>query len=173
MHRILRQPRSSTAPRSGPFDNALRRGAATVEFAVMAPLFLMLLLGTVEMGTAINTTQVLNSALREGGRLASMDYKLILDDGTDINEKIVRDIRNFLTASGIPGAEVDISIVHAGGDQDGIDFDLSDPDNNLKLFRIEATVPYSAISTFPLKRMEGQDVSAKLTFRKGRISLVN
>src|SRR5690606_32056342 len=127
----------------------------------------------VEMGTAINTTQVLNSALREGGRLASMDYKLILDEDDDINEKIVRDIRNFLTASGIPGAEVDLSIVHAGGDQDGIDFDLSDPSNNLKRFLFEATVPYSAIRTFPLKRMEGQDVSAKLTFRKGRISLVN
>lgn len=156
-----------------PSDNAQRRGSATVEFAVIAPLFLMLLLGTVEMGSAINATQKLYSALREGGRLASMDYENIFGDDLDINAKIVADIRNFLTAAGIPGDEVELSIVHAGGENDGDDFDLSDPDNNLELFRIEATVPYESVSTFPLQQMEGQDVTAQLTFRKGRISLAD
>jgi hypothetical protein len=162
-------------PTHAPTGNSRRRGSATVEFAVIAPLFLMLLLGTVEMGSAINATQKLYSALREGGRLASMDYQNMtnIDTDVDINAKILADIRNFLTASGIPGDEVELSIVHAGEPSDGEDFDLGDADNNLKLFRIEATVPYESVSTFPLQQMEGQDVTAQLTFRKGRISLVD
>jgi Flp pilus assembly protein TadG len=155
--------------------DARRRGSATVEFAVISPLFLLLLLGTVEMGSAINATQKLYSALREGGRLASMDYQNMshIDDDVDINAKVLADIRNFLTASGIPGDDVEIAVVHAGEPNDGQAFDLSDPNNNLKLFRIEATVPYESVSTFPLEQMAGQDVSASMTFRKGRVSLAN
>jgi hypothetical protein len=144
-----------------------RRGSATVEFAVMVPLFLMLVLGTVEMGTAIDASQTLYGALREAGRLASMDYPNIIGETPAPNAKITQDIRNFLTAAGIPGDEVTIAIIHAGGASDGQTFELSDPDNDLKLFRIEATVPYTSVSSFPLDRMGGQSLAAQLTFRKG------
>jgi len=161
-------PRSAQGCRAG----VSRRGAATVEFAVLAPLFLLLVLGTVELGSAINHSQTMHSALREAGRLASMDYKQILPPDTNINLKITQDLRNFLTAGGIPGNLVTISIEHAGGANDGQPFDLSDPDNELELFRILASVPYPSVSAMPLRYMEGQTLTAQMTYRKGRVSLV-
>jgi hypothetical protein len=163
VHRPLRTVRPEQNP---------RRGSATVELAVMVPLFLTLLLGAVEMGSAISTTQKLHGALRDGGRLASMDYSGILAKDVDPNAKVKQDIRNFLTAEGIPGDKVTLKIVHAGGGLDGQTFDLTSKSNYLKLFRIEAAVPYSEVSTFPLKFMSGQTLTAQLTFRKGRVTLV-
>ncbi len=49
------------------------RGQALVEFAVVAPLLLFLLLGIVDMARAWNAFQVLTDAGREGTRLAVVD----------------------------------------------------------------------------------------------------
>lgn len=152
-------------------SSSQRRGSATVEFAVLVPLFLSLLLGTVEMGSAISVTQKFYSALREGGRLASMDYDNILASGTNINTKVVTDIRNFLKAEGLPGNDITITITHADGANAGQPFDLSSAANDLKLFKLTASAPYSTVSTFPLKRLTNHIVTASLTFRKGRVSL--
>ncbi|QDU41424.1 TadE-like protein [Maioricimonas rarisocia] len=148
-----------------------RSGAATVEFALVAPLFLTLVLGTVEMGTAINAAQTMNAAIREGGRLATMNYEANLAPGQTPNQKVIQDIRNFLTASGIPGDEVTITITHADGASAGSTFDLADPDNYLELFQITATVPYSEVSTFPMNYMSGQTLRAALVFRMARSNL--
>jgi len=48
-----------------------RRGAATVEFAVTLPLFLLLLLGTIEFGRMIQVQQKLTTASAVGARYAS------------------------------------------------------------------------------------------------------
>ncbi len=50
-----------------------RRGAATVEFAVVAPLLVLLLFGMIEFGRMIMVQQVLTNASREGARLAALD----------------------------------------------------------------------------------------------------
>lgn len=149
----------------------LRRGAAAVEFAVLMPLFLMLVMGTWEMGTALTAGTKMSAAVREGGRLASMDYRETLNEGETINDKVVKDIKNFLTASGIPGDEVTVNITHTEGENAGEDFDLSDNANYLQMFTITALVDYEDISTFPLDYMEGQQVEAKLIFRLGRVSM--
>jgi Flp pilus assembly protein TadG len=152
-------------------ETGKRRGAAVVEFAVLIPLFLMLVLGTWEMGTALTAGTKMAAAIREGGRLASMDFQDTLGDDETINEKVIKDIKNFLTASGIPGDMVTITITHADGENAGEDFDLADGANYLELFTIRALVNYEDISTFPLDYMAGQQVEAKLVFRKGRVSL--
>ncbi|MFG0331883.1 MAG: TadE family protein [Maioricimonas sp. JB049] len=161
--------RSSTRQRTSRRQS--RSGAATVEFALVAPLFLTLVLGTVEMGTAINAAQTLNASIREGGRLATMNYEANLAPGQTPNQKVTQDIRNFLTASGIPGDKVTITIVHVEGARAGSTFDLSDPENYLELFRITATVPYSDVSTFPMNYMSGQLLKASLVFRMARSNL--
>lgn len=148
-----------------------RRGAAAVEFAVLVPLFLMLVMGTWEMGTALTAGTKMAAAIREGGRLASMDFQDTLGDDETINDKVIKDIKNFLTASGIPGDDVTVTITHADGENAGTDFDLADGGNYLKLFTIRALVNYEDISTFPLDYMAGQQVEAKLVFRKGRVAL--
>jgi len=149
----------------------LRRGAAAVEFAVLVPLFLMLVMGTWEMGTALTAGTKMAAAIREGGRLASMDFQDTLGEDETINDKVMKDIRNFLTASGIPGDKVEITITHSDGENAGVDFDLADGANYLELFTIRALVNYEDISTFPLDYMAGQQVEAKLVFRKGRVAL--
>lgn len=47
-----------------------RRGQALVEFAMVAPLFFLLLLSIIEFGRAIYYVQILNNAAREGARYA-------------------------------------------------------------------------------------------------------
>lgn len=147
------------------------RGVAAVEFAVMAPLFLMLILGILEFGSGLNAGVTMNAAIREGGRLASMDFTEVVSGDMTANQKVENDIRNFLTAAGIPGDQVTISITHADGLKEGQVFNLEDENNYLELFRITAEVPYEEISTFPLEYLGGEMIRASLVFRKGRVSL--
>jgi Flp pilus assembly protein TadG len=68
---MYRQRRHRTVPRRRP--NALkRRGAAAVEFAIVAPVFLLLLVGMIEVGRAVMVQQVLINAARVGARQAVM-----------------------------------------------------------------------------------------------------
>jgi Flp pilus assembly protein TadG len=152
-------------------DRQPRRAAAAVEFAVMVPLFLMLVMGTWEMGSALTAGTKMAAAVREGGRLASMDYEESLGSGQTANQKVEQDIKNFLTASSIPGDVVTVTITHADGPTAGQTFNLQDPANYLKLFRITATVEYEDISSFPMDYMAGESVEASLVFRMGRVSL--
>jgi len=46
-----------------------RRGAATVEFAVVVPIFILLMLGMIELGRALQVQQRLTNASREGARV--------------------------------------------------------------------------------------------------------
>ncbi|AOT02065.1 TadE/TadG family type IV pilus assembly protein [Arthrobacter sp. U41] len=48
------------------------RGAVAVEFALLAPVLIMLLLGIVEFGRAYNTQISLSSAAREGVRVMAI-----------------------------------------------------------------------------------------------------
>lgn len=48
-----------------------RRGIAAVEFAIILPIMLLLLLGIFEIGRIINVRQTLVSAAREAGRQAA------------------------------------------------------------------------------------------------------
>ena len=150
-----------------------RRGTALMEFAVLSPLFLTLALGMIEMGSGMRASGILDAALREGGRLASMDWIAVLEEGQTPNDKVVADIKNFITAAGLPGDEVAVNIVHAEGPNEGTYFDLADPDNKLTLFRMEAIVPYSAISQLSLEYMGGQSLVAGLVMRAGRASMSN
>ena len=48
------------------------RGAVAVEFALVAPVLVMLLLGIMEFGRAYNTQVTLSSAAREGARVMAI-----------------------------------------------------------------------------------------------------
>ncbi len=58
------------AKRSGLLRRSARRGASAVEFAIVAPVFFMLVLGMVEVGRAMMVQQVLINASRVGARQA-------------------------------------------------------------------------------------------------------
>ncbi|QDU11233.1 TadE/TadG family type IV pilus assembly protein [Gimesia aquarii] len=138
-----------------------RRGVAAMEFAVIAPVFMALLLGMVAVRRAVHTTTIMDAALAQAGRLASMDAGLDLPAGMNLNDKIILDVRNFLRASGIENDEsnLTITITHAD-DENGVpldpmpsppssgdNFDLSDASNRNRLFRIGIEIPDGALSS--------------------------
>ena len=84
MKRLLQQHCNQ---RYSPANREERCGAAAVEFAVMLPLFLMISLGTFEMGNALEVSHILESSVREGGRLVGMDWDDIIPDGQTPNQK--------------------------------------------------------------------------------------
>lgn len=153
-------------------NQSKRRGAAMVEFAVIAPVFLALILGTVELGTALKVSNEMAAAIRGGGRLASMDWEGIVPDGVTTNDKVIDDVSHFLAAAGIPADDVTLTITSAEGEDEGESFDLADPDNRLRLFKITAEVPYSAISLYPSHFMAGQSIKASIVFRAGRVQMM-
>ena len=144
-----------------------RRGVAALEAAVVMPMMLILVLGTIEMGTALRASTIMQSSVREAGRLANMNWTDMVSAGDTPNAKVERDLRNYVTASGLPGSDLTIAITYAEGGNAGQTFDLADEDNELQKVKISLSLPYSSISLFPTRYMGGKNVSASLVLRAG------
>ena len=87
-----------------------RRGQAVVEFALVLPVFLLLLLGAVEFGRAYLRLHLLTNAAREGARAGS------LPDSTDTIVQTA--VNDFLTTAGVGSLATDhiiITVTDAGG----------------------------------------------------------
>lgn len=139
-----------------------------VEFAIIAPVFLTLVIGLLEAGQALRAANVMAAAVREGGRLAAMDWNDFVPEGFTPNDKVISDVRNFLIASGLPGEEAVIQITSAEGEDEGEEFDLTNTSNNYRLFKISIEIEYDEVSTFPSTFMYGQTLTSSLTFRAVR-----
>ena len=108
-----------------------RRGAAAVEFAVIAPLFFLLLSGIIEFGQAFRIEHALSNASRRGARAAAMEKATT----TLVNQKVKthccqtlgvleEDVKVVIAVNGISGAE--LSLAQAGAE-----------------IRVTVSVPYS------------------------------
>ncbi len=120
-----------------------RRGAAVVEFAIAAPLLVIMVFGMVEASRLYEMQNQLLMAAREGARLAAMERKGILDPGESLNDKMVADVRAYLDVAGLPGDDAVITIEDL--DNPGVTLDLIDPDNDLALFQLSVRLPYSSV----------------------------
>ena len=78
-----------------------RRGAATVEFALVAPVFLLLLMGIFEYGRMVMVQQMLVAASREGARTAIVQGSTV--------ENIKTAVDTYLRRGGISGAALKVS----------------------------------------------------------------
>ena len=78
-----------------------RRGAAVVEFALVAPLFIMLVFGILEYGRMVMVQQVLTNAAREGARAA------VLDGAT--GDSVTGKVNTYLQGASVPNATVTIT----------------------------------------------------------------
>jgi Flp pilus assembly protein TadG len=78
-----------------------RHGAAAVEFALVAPLFFLLIFGMIEYGRMVMVQQILTNAAREGARVG------VLDGSTET--KVTAAVNNYLTAAGIKNATTTVS----------------------------------------------------------------
>ena len=78
-----------------------RRGAAVVEFAIVAPVFFLLVFGMIEYGRLVMVQQILTNASREGARRA------VLDGAT--TAEVTTAVTTYLTNARISGSSVAVS----------------------------------------------------------------
>jgi len=142
-----------------------RAGVAAVEFAVVVPLLLSIVAGLIEMSRTYDVQNMLETAAREGGRFASIDRTDMLGPGQSANQKVIQDTKNLLASSGIPAADIQVRIRDAANPD--LDFDLSNPANDLRLFQVQIDVPYSSVSYTPVDPLNDYSMSAAVTFRNG------
>jgi len=114
----LVSPPAATNPKRGGFKlegiyrlcRRNRRGAAVVEFAIVAPIFFGFTLGMIEVGRAVMVQQILTNASREGAR------KGVLDDQTTqgIHDFVVTYLQNA-SIGGTPTVTISPSLPTATG----------------------------------------------------------
>jgi Flp pilus assembly protein TadG len=83
-------------------NQAVRRGVAIIEFALVAPIFFITVLGLVEIGRACMVTQLLTEAARRGCRAGVIE-------GTS-SSSIQQAASDFLTGVGINGETADVYV---------------------------------------------------------------
>jgi Flp pilus assembly protein TadG len=77
-----------------------QRGASAVEFAVVAPVFFLLIFGMIEYGRMVMVQQVITNASREGCRRAVIDGTTYAD--------VEAAVENYLTSAGIDGTTLTV-----------------------------------------------------------------
>jgi len=148
-----------------------REGAVTVELAFVTPVFIALLIG-IWQATAIHHVQnQFLIATREGARMATLERKDIVQGDETANEAVIRLVRSFLNANEMPGDTASVSIVDPY--DSSIEFDLDDPDNDMKYFRV--MVSSACIDCLPIPPVglgENFRIQADIVFRNGRAEVV-
>jgi Flp pilus assembly protein TadG len=127
-------------------DSQSRRGVATVEFAIVAPLFFLLVLGSIELGRALMVQQVLTNASRVGARDA------VTLSGT--SSSAVAAATSFANGASVGGVQVAVSpnpSTASAGD----------------MVSVTVTVPYNNVTWVPAPWfMGGKVLSATSVMRK-------
>jgi Flp pilus assembly protein TadG len=123
-----------------------RRGAAVVEFAVVAPVFFMMIIGFIEFSRAMMVQQVLVSASRVGARTA-----ITLNATTTEVNAAVQSYTQGLAVSGVSAVVSPSPDVTAPGD----------------LITVTASVPYADVSWLPSAWfLGGKLLTCESTMRK-------
>lgn len=78
-----------------------RRGAAAVEFALVAPVFFLLVFGMIEYGRMVMVQQLLTNAAREGARRGVLDGSTTAEVSTAVT--------NYLSGASVNGATVTVT----------------------------------------------------------------
>lgn len=124
-----------------------RRGAAAVEFAIVAPVFFLLVFGMVEFGRMVMVQQVITNAAREGARRA------VLDGAT--TSAVETTVEDYLTAGSISGAEVDVD------PSPPTDAEYGDP------VTVTVTVDFEDVSWLPSPMfLGGEELTASTVMRR-------
>src|SRR3954447_1404449 len=79
-----------------------RRGVAAVEFAVVASLLFLLLLGIIEIGRAMMVLEMLNNAARNGARMGTLQGS----SNTDVTSAVT----NALANAGFSGTNTAVAV---------------------------------------------------------------
>jgi Flp pilus assembly protein TadG len=141
----LPKPARSTGTVVRPRRSA-RRGVAATEFAIVAPVFLLLVIGILELGRALMVQQVLINASRVGARQAITLGATTSEVQTAVSE--------YALSVAVPGVTVNVSPSPAAASAgDAIS--------------VTASVPYSDVSWLPAPWfLGGTTLTAQSQMRK-------
>jgi Flp pilus assembly protein TadG len=148
-----------------------RRGAAAVEFAVVAPILVTIMMGLIQSGRGYEAKNLLAGAAREGARYAAMDRSKMVSTGQTTNQKLINDVKNFLSTDGIPKQDITVTVKDANNPT--ADFNLDDPKNDLKLFQVNVSVKYSDVSFTAVSASKDYMLTAGVVFRNGQATISN
>lgn len=128
-----------------------RPGAAAVELAVILPFLLLLLVGALEVGRMVETSQVLHAAAREAARQASLGNQ----DYAAVQATVVAN----LNAAGITnqaGLVVAVRNV-TQNDGGGVTPAAYNPANaaQLDVLEVRVELPYSSVTLSPMASLLG------------------
>jgi Flp pilus assembly protein TadG len=129
-----------------------RRGAAVVEFAAVAPVLFLIILGLFELSRALMVREMLTHAARKACRRAIL--------GTYTNAQITGEVTSTLAAIGVQGETATVVI----NDQLGQQLSPSTPPQTEITVRV--TVPVSAVSWVPFLRYLKNNLYSEYTMRK-------
>ncbi|MBX7166114.1 MAG: pilus assembly protein [Pirellulales bacterium] len=124
-----------------------RKGAALVEFAIVAPILFLLVFGMIEYGRMVMVQQVLTNASREGARLGVLDGTTTADveDAVD----------TYLLSANISGATVSVTPSPPSSAGYGAPVNVS------------VSVPFNQVSWLPTPLyLGGKTLSATTTMRR-------
>ena len=115
--------------RRPPGDRTSERGQGLVEFAIIVPVFMLLLLGMLEFGFIFDQTMQISYATREGARSGSAfasgnSTTMICNTTVDVDKNIIAAVQRVLKAPGsrvVPSQIQEIRIFRsdANGDRPG------------------------------------------------------
>jgi Flp pilus assembly protein TadG len=138
---------------SKPMRPAARHGVATVEFALLLPFLVTLLLGVWEVGRMIEVNQVLDNAAREGARVAA--------GGQATNDQAQQAAIDYLKCNGLPTQNVVVTVA-----------DLTSPGTDasgatqLDQLQVQVSIPFSDVrwSTLALFLSADTQLTAQATW---------
>jgi Flp pilus assembly protein TadG len=108
-----------------------RLGSAAVEFAVIAPLFFLLLAGIIEFGTAFRIQHCLSAAARQGARAAIIDGSTSSQITQKVRDNCVKNLK-------VGPADVIVAITING--QSSIDLSQASEGTEIQ---VTVGIPYS------------------------------
>lgn len=146
-----------------------RRGAVAVEFAIVAPVLVSIMFAMIELNRTYESQNLLESAAREGARFASMDREGLVGDGQTSNDKLIEDVKTLLESNGFPRDSLAVEVKDV--EDPSQDFDIDDPDNDLRLFEVRVSIDYSEVSYVPVETDSDYGLGASVVFRNGRSTL--
>jgi Flp pilus assembly protein TadG len=127
--------------------SAARRGAAVVEFAVVSPVLVLLLLGMIECGRMIMVQQTITTAAREGARIA------IVEGNSAAAAKTA--VESFLGGTGVRGAKTSVTPANTASSAHG------------QPITVTVSVPFGDVSWLPHPFFFGQKtLSSTATMRR-------
>ena len=151
---MIRRQNRTGAQTGPPVAKKPRSGAAIVEFAVITPVFLLVVLGIIELGRAITVSQLVTNGARDGARSA------VVDGST--NNAVKDKVKQFLKDStGVKTKDVHVKITVDNPDADNKVEDAVAGD----ACTVEVEISFSKVQYISAVFLKGKKIRSQLTMR--------